>query len=171
MYPCKPHFYCTKVGFKVVKTIFVMTWTMLLQISLCSHVCMLTSVFSILLDYLYSLDNTIKIYVKLPRKCHNHEAQPSHGTKRRRDIEQTITQTINWWSFSYFPRIWRFMQFVVNGDNLYEMSKPVFSEIWNKKYSAEIFTQSAKHKNVDLQCRLYFISFGIIWLIVVHLKM
>ena len=30
--------------------------------------------------------------VKIPRKNHNHEAQPSQGTKRRRDEEQIITK-------------------------------------------------------------------------------
>ena len=33
-----------------------------------------------------------KIYVKIPRKCHNHEAQSSRGTKRRRDEEQLKTK-------------------------------------------------------------------------------
>ena len=28
-----------------------------------------------------------------PRKCHNHEAQPSHGIEKKRDEEQTITKT------------------------------------------------------------------------------
>ena len=28
----------------------------------------------------------------MPRKCHNHEAQPSQGTKRRRDEEQIMTK-------------------------------------------------------------------------------
>ena len=32
-----------------------------------------------------------KIYVKIPRKCHNHEAQTSRGTKTRRDEEQIRT--------------------------------------------------------------------------------
>ena len=35
-------------------------------------------------------DCTQKVYVKIPRKCHDHEAQPSRGTKRRRD---DITKT------------------------------------------------------------------------------
>ena len=43
-------------------------------------------------------------------------------------------------------RIWHFMQIVSTGDNLHEMSKPVFLEK-KKKYfsmsSAENFTQSA----------------------------
>ena len=39
-------------------------------------------------------DNEKKIKVrKIPRKCQNHEAQPSRGTKRRRDEKQImITQ-------------------------------------------------------------------------------
>ena len=52
--------------------------------------------------------------------------------------------------FLFFPenRIWHFMQIVSWGDNLHEMSNPVF---WGKKdkyfklLSAENFTQSAKH--------------------------
>ena len=50
--------------------------------------------------------------------------------------------------FLFFPenRIWHFMQIVSNGDNLHEMSNPVF---WEKKNnvstsSAENFTQSVK---------------------------
>ena len=35
-------------------------------------------------------------YIKIPRKCHSHEAQPSRDTRRRRDEEQTMTiQTPN----------------------------------------------------------------------------
>ena len=29
----------------------------------------------------------------VPRKCHNYEAQPSRGTKRRRDEKQIMTET------------------------------------------------------------------------------
>ena len=34
----------------------------------------------------------IHFFFKIPRKCHNHEVQPSWGTKRRRDEEQTMTK-------------------------------------------------------------------------------
>ena len=37
------------------------------------------------------------------------------------------------------------MQIVSNGDNLHDMSKPVFWEKYFKMLTAEIFTQSAKH--------------------------
>ena len=40
------------------------------------------------------------------------------------------------------------MQIVSNGDNLHEMSNPIFWEIYKKCFnmsSAEKFTQSAKH--------------------------
>ena len=51
--------------------------------------------------------------------------------------------------FLFFPenRIWYFMQIVSNGDNLHEMSKPVFWEESEKYFnisSAGNFTQSAK---------------------------
>ena len=51
--------------------------------------------------------------------------------------------------FLFLPenRIWHFMQIVSIGDNLHEMSKPVFLENWKKYFSissAENFTQSAK---------------------------
>ena len=40
-----------------------------------------------------SFDLTSKKYVNLLSKCHNHEAQPSRGTKRRRDEEQIRIKT------------------------------------------------------------------------------
>ena len=51
--------------------------------------------------------------------------------------------------FLFFPvnRIWHFMQIVSWGDNLHEMSNPVFwekQEKYFKMLSAENFTQSAK---------------------------
>ena len=33
-------------------------------------------------------------YTNIPRKCHNQEAEPSWGTKKRRDEEQTMTKQI-----------------------------------------------------------------------------
>ena len=33
--------------------------------------------------------NDIKNLMKIPRKCHSQEAQPSRGTRRRRDEEQS----------------------------------------------------------------------------------
>ena len=30
----------------------------------------------------------VRLCVKIPRKCHDHKAQPYRGTKRRRDEEQ-----------------------------------------------------------------------------------
>ena len=35
----------------------------------------------------------VHIQIKLPRKCHNNEAQPSRGTQRRIVEEQPITKT------------------------------------------------------------------------------
>ena len=54
----------------------------------------------------------------------------------------------NWWHFFlFFPEnsIWPFMQIVYTGDNLHEMSNPVFWEKEEKYFSmssAENFTQS-----------------------------
>ena len=44
-------------------------------------------------------------------------------------------------------RTWHFMQIISNGDNLHEMSNPVFSEKYEKYFkmsSAENFSQRAK---------------------------
>ena len=47
---------------------------------------------------------------------------------------------------------WHCMQIVFSGDNLHEMSKPVFVfeklENYTKILSAEIFILSAKHKRI-----------------------
>ena len=58
-----------------------------------------------------------------------------------------IQQMANWWYFSYSfseNRLWHFMQIASLGDNLHEMSKPIF---WEKKFKmlfAEFFTQHTK---------------------------
>ena len=53
---------------------------------------------SLIISYEWSAWQTIhtkckKKIVKVPRKCRNHEALSSHGTKRMRHEEQTMTKT------------------------------------------------------------------------------
>ena len=57
--------------------------------------------------------------------------------------------TNSWYYFQFFPenRIWSFLQTVSIGENLYEMSNPVFWEKQEKYFkisSDEMFTQGAK---------------------------
>ena len=61
----------------------------------------------------------------------------------------------NWWYFSYFSKkttttkqVWHFLQIVSTGDNLHEMSKPVFLEKYFEMLFVEIFTQSAKLRQI-----------------------
>ena len=68
-------------------------------------------------------------------------------------LNETLTFSILWANseddkliklFLFFQdnRVWHFMQTVSIGDNLHEISSPVF---YIKTSSAENFTQSAKH--------------------------